>query len=185
MGFKSEPIYVHLILYAVIAVLIFILIKVAYINPNEVIEEEKYFKKESRLRMANLREAERLWQIKYKHFTDNLDSLVTFLKEDPSVQKVITKTDSIMGRPADPFNKLSNGSLVWDSLYHSPKSSVRYILQVDTSETTDTVFDRRSRTYKVEKTRTIGQRYFIKCPDGYGTIGDVKNEALKNTGSWE
>lgn len=185
MKSKSEPAYIHVILYVIIAVLVLVLIKVAYIDPNEVIEEEKYFKKESRLRMANLREAERLWQAKHKQFTDNLDSLIVFLKTDPSVEKAIVGTDSITGRPTNPFDTLSDGTLAWDSLYHSPKSLVRYTIQVDTSEVADTVIDRRGRIIKVDKTTTIGQRYFIKCPDGYGTIGDVLNEALKNTASWE
>ena len=119
MKSKSEPMYIHIILYAIIAVLVLVLIKVAFIDPNEVIEQEKYFKKESRLRMANLREGERLWQVKYKKFTDNIDSLITFLKHDPSVQKAITGTDSITGRPTNPFDTLSDGTLAWDSLYHS------------------------------------------------------------------
>ena len=185
MSSKSEPMYIHLILYAVIAVLVVILIKVAFIDPNEVIQQEKYFKAESRLRMANLREAERLWQVKHKRFTDNLDSLIMFLKNDPSVQKAITGTDTITGKPTNPFDTLSNGTLAWDSLYHSPKSLTRYIIQVDTSEVADTIIDRRGKILKIDKQRTIGQRYFIKCPDGYGTIGDVSNDALKNTASWE
>ena len=164
MSSKSEPMYIHLILYVVMAVLVFILIKVAYIDPNKVVEQEKYYKQESRLRMSNLRVAERLWDAKNKQFTDNLDSLIMFLKNDPSVQKAMTGTDTITGKPTN----------------HTP-----YIIQVDTSETADTVIDRRGRIIKIDTIRTIGQRYFIKGPDGYGTIGDVSNEALKNTASWE
>lgn len=185
MKSKSEPMYIHLILYAVIAVLVFLLIKVAFIDPNEVIEQEKKFKAESRLRMSNLREAERLFQLKYKHFTDDIDSLITFLKTDPSVQQAIVGTDSITGRPTNPFDNLLDGSLVWDSLRHSPKSALAYIIQVDTSEVADTIVDRRGKILKVDLQRTIGQRYFIKCPDDYGTIGDVSNDALKHTASWE
>ena len=43
MSSKSEPMYIHLILYVVIAVLVFLLIKVAYIDPNKVVEKEKYY----------------------------------------------------------------------------------------------------------------------------------------------
>ena len=118
-------------------------------------------------------------------FTDNLDSLVTFLKTDPSVEKIMTGTDSITGKPTNPFSNLSNGELNWDSLYHSPKTLTRYLLQVDTSIVADTVINARGRILKIDTTRTIGQRYFIKGPDGFGTIGDVDNEALKNTASWE
>jgi hypothetical protein len=185
MSSKSEPVYIHLILYAVIAVLVVVLIKVAFIDPNEVIQQEKYFKAESRLRMSNLREAERLYQVKYKKFTDNIDSLILFLKNDPSVQKAITGTDSITGRPTNPFDTLTDGTLTWDSLYHSQKSLARYIIQVDSSEISDTIVDRRGKILKVDTQRTIGQRYYIECPDGYGSIGDVSNDALKNTASWE
>ena len=62
MSSKAEPKYIHLILYVIIAALVVLLIKVAYIDPNQIIEKEKYFKTESRLRMSNLREGERLWQ---------------------------------------------------------------------------------------------------------------------------
>ena len=185
MSSKSEPMYIHLILYVVMAVLVFILIKVAYIDPNKVVEQEKYYKQESRLRMSNLRVAERLWDAKNKQFTDNLDSLIMFLKNDPSVQKAMTGTDTITGKPTNPFVNLSNGSLDWDSLYKSPKTHTPYLIQVDTSVSADTVIDRRGRIIKIDTIRTIGQRYFIKGPDGYGTIGDVSNEALKNTASWE
>jgi len=185
MSSKSEPMYIHLILYVVIAVLVFILIKVAYIDPNKVVEKEKYYKQESRLRMSNLREAERLWQLKHKQYTDNLDSLIMFLKNDPSVQKVMTGIDTITGKSTNPFVKLTDGNLVWDSLYRSPKTHTPYIVQVDTSVVADTVIDRRGRIIKIDSVRTIGQRYFIKGPDGYGTIGDLTNDALKNTASWE
>lgn len=182
---KSEPWYVHFILYAVIAVLAFVLIKVAYLDPNEIIEKEKYFKQESRLRMANLRSAERLWEVKNKAFTDNLDALINFLKNDPSVIKAIEGVDSLSGRPTNPFVKLSTGELIWDSLFASPKSGKRYIVQVDSSIVADTVIDRRGRILKVDSTKTIGLRYYIECPDGYGTIGDVRSDAMKNTASWE
>ncbi len=185
MSSKTEPWYIHLILYVVIAFLIFILVKVAYIDPSEIMEQEKYFKKESRLRMANLREAERLWQVKYGKFTDNLDSLIIFLKNDQSVKKAMTGIDSITKRPTNPFDNLLDGTFNPDSLVFSPKSRQRYIVQVDTTEDADTVIDRRGKILRVDKVVRIGQRYFIGCPDGYGSIGDVRNDALKNTASWE
>ena len=182
---KKEPAYIHLILYVIIAALVFLLIKVAFIDPNKVMQQEKYFKTESRLRMSDLREAERLWQTEHKQFTDNLDSLIDFLKTDPIVTKAMTGTDSITGKPTNPFSNLSDGKLVWDSLYHTPKSLSRYIIQVDTNSVADTITNARGKIINVETHTTIGQRYFIKDPDGYGTIGDVTNDALKNTASWE
>lgn len=182
---KSEPWYIHLILYVVMAVLVVVLIKVAYIDPNEVIEQEKYYKSESRLRMSNLRSAERLWNTKFGKFTDNIDSLVAFLKTDASIQKAIDGVDSVTGRSTNPFVFLTDGGLAWDSLYRSPKSGVKYLLEVDTASVADTIIDRRGKILKVDTKTTIGQRYYIKCPDGFGSIGDVRNDALKNTASWE
>ena len=64
MNSRTEPWYVHAALYAVIVILAYILIRVAIIEPKEVVESERYFKTESRLRMSNLRAAEKLWQEK-------------------------------------------------------------------------------------------------------------------------
>ncbi len=185
MSYKSEPWYIHAVLYAIIVVLVYVLIKVAYLDPNEVLEKEKYYKQESRLRMSNLRAAEKLWEAKYGKFTDNLNDLINFLKTDPSVKNAIESYDTVTGRSTNPFVKLSDGNLVWDTIAHSPKSGKPYIVQVDTSISADTIIDRRGRIIKIDTIKTIGQRYFIQCPDGYGTIGDLRSDALKNTASWE
>ncbi|MEW6506471.1 MAG: hypothetical protein AB1432_01865 [Bacteroidota bacterium] len=182
---KGEPRYVHFILYAIIAVLVFVLIKVAYLDPYEVIEKEKYYKQESRLRMSNLRSAERLWQAKFGKFTDNLDSLITFIKTDESVKKAFEGIDTVTKKSTNPFVNLSSGLFEPDSLSFSPKSRARFLLQVDTTEIADTIVDRRGRILKIDRMITIGQRYFISCPDGYGTIGDLRSDAMKNTASWE
>jgi hypothetical protein len=182
---KGEPWYVHFIMYVIIAILVFVLIKVAYLDPNEVIEQEKYFKQESRLRMSNLRSAERLWQEKFGKFTDNMDSLITFIKTDARVKKAMEGIDTVTKKSTNPFVNLSSGLFDPDSLYFSPKSRTRFILQVDTSEVADTIIDRRGRILKVDLIKTIGQRYYIECPDGYGTIGDLRSDAMKNTASWE
>jgi hypothetical protein len=182
---KGESWYVHLLMYGIIAVLVFILIKVAYIDPNEVLEKEKFYKQESRLRMSNIRAAERLWQEKYGKFTDNVDSLLAFLKNDPRVKKAIAGIDSVTKKSTNPFINLSTGLFEPDSIWKSPKSNLKYLVQVDTSEIADTIIDRRGRILKIDKIRTIGQRYFLSCPDGYGTIGDLRSDAMKNTASWE
>jgi len=130
---KGEPWYVHFIMYVIIAILVFVLIKVAYLDPNEVIEQEKYFKQESRLRMSNLRSAERLWQEKFGKFTDNMDSLITFIKTDARVKKAMEGIDTVTKKSTNPFVNLSSGLFEPDSLYFSPKSRTRFILQVDTS----------------------------------------------------
>ena len=182
---KSDPWYVHAILYTVVVILVGILIKVAIIDPKVVVGEEKYNKTESRLRMKNIKEGEILWEKKFGHYTGSLDSLINFIKNDPTVQKIRTGFDSLSRRPTDPFVNLSNGEFTPDSLFRTPKSWQFYTLQIDTSEQVDTVVNRQGKILRVEKSNVIGKRYFIEDPDGYGTIGSLTDDAIKNTASWE
>lgn len=185
MNSRTEPWYVHAALYAVIVILAYILIRVAIIEPKEVVESERYFKTESRLRMSDLRAAEKLWQEKNGQFTDNLNNLINFVKYDSLVQKTMTGVDTITGKSTNPFLSLSVGEFIPDSLYRAPKSHQLYLLQVDTTVSIDTVIDRRGRIKGIDTTIVIGNRYRIECPDGYGTIGDLYSDALKNAASWE
>jgi len=182
---KSEPWYIHTALWVVIIILTYILIRVSIINPGKYVAQEKYFKHESRLRMDNLRQAELLYSNKYDRFSGSIDSLRAFVENDTSVQKLLTGIDSLTGRSTNPFKKLSNGTFSFDSLYATPKSFSPYILQVDTTMSVDTVISRRGKIKSIDTTYVIGTKYFIKDPDGYGTIGSLSSAALKNTASWE
>ncbi len=73
---RHEPWYVHAVLYVIIVVLSYVLIRVAILDPTEVIETEKYYKSESRARMLNLRQAQILYDDVNGKYTDNLDSLI-------------------------------------------------------------------------------------------------------------
>ena len=96
MDKKSDPWYVHAALYVVIAILTIVLIKVAIIDPRDYVEAEKYYKSESRLRMENIKEAEIFWQRKYGNYTDNLDSIINFVKYDPYVDSITSTFDSLI-----------------------------------------------------------------------------------------
>lgn len=188
MNSKNEPWYIHAVLYIIIAVLTFILIKVAILEPQEVVQKEAYYKSESRARMSNLREAEILYQKKYGRFTNNIDSLITFLKTQQVVIDLMTKPDSITGKIKNPFKDLFVGKFspnLADSLRLSPKTFQVYKIAIDSNEVADTVIDRTGRIVKINKTVSKGNRYVIECPDGYGKIGDLFSDALKNTASWE
>jgi hypothetical protein len=182
---KSDPWYIHAILYTVIVLLAALLVKVAIIDPKDEVASEKYNKTESRLRMANLKEAQILWEKKFGKFTGSLDSLVNFIKSDPMVQKVRTGFDSLSKRPTDPFKNLSHGEFTPDSLFRTPKSWQFFVMQIDTSEQVDTVVNQQGKVLRVEKYTVIGKRYLIEDPDGYGTVGSLLDDALKNTASWE
>jgi hypothetical protein len=182
---KSEPWYIHFILYFVIAILIVILIKVAIIDPKDQVEKEKYYKQESHLRMKNIKEAEILWNKKHGHFTGNLDSLINFIKTDPMVDSVINAYDSLSRRSANPFVDLTTGQFTPDSLYWTPKSHSPYVLQVDTSVSADTIYGRNNQIKRIDSSLVIGNRYYLEDPDGYGSVGSLESDALKNTASWE
>ncbi len=182
---KSEPWYIHTVLYVIIVVLVYLLIRVAIIDPTETLEQEKSYKNESRLRMSNLREAEILWEKKHGNYTDNLDSLIHFIKTDSSVLLAINGIDTVTGKSTNPFIELSNGGFSADSLYKTPKSQKPYILKYDESTEIDTVIDVRGRLVKIDTISIIGTRYLLECPDGYGKIGDEFSDALRNTASWE
>ena len=181
----GDPWYIHAALYLVIAILSVILIKVAIIDPKEAVEQEKFWRTESRLRMNNIKAAEILFQKKYGSYSDNLDKLISFVKEDKFVDSVVNAFDSLTMRPANPFKPLSNGEFTPESLKLSPKSFQAYILQIDTSISIDTTINRRGAVVRVDTVRVLGTKYYLEDPDGYGTVGDLFNDALKNTSSWE
>lgn len=182
---EADPWYVHALLYLVIIVLTVILIKVAIIDPKEIVAVEKYNRKETRLRMDNIKEAQILWEEKFGSFTDHLDSLILFIKNDPFVDSVVNAFDSLTMKPANPFEPLTHGEFNADSLMRTPRTNSVFKLQIDTSLSVDTVVNRRGNIVRVDSTIILGTRYYLEDPDGYGTIGDLYNDALKNTASWD
>jgi len=182
---KSEPWYIHVGLSLVIVILGYILVQVVFVQPKEEIDLMNYYTNESHLRMDGLRQAEILWNKNKGRFTDNLDSLIDFIENDTNVIKVVNGWDSTRNKSTNPFKSLTSGVFNHDSLFFSPKTHSRYILKVDTNVNYDSVVDRRGRLKKIDTVITIGKRYYIECPDGYGTIGDIEKDALLNAASWE
>ncbi|MDP2362854.1 MAG: hypothetical protein Q8M94_03690 [Ignavibacteria bacterium] len=182
---NDDPWYLHAGLYVIIAILTLLLIKVAVIDPTEEINTENYYKKETRLRMANLKEAQILWDKKYGSFASNLDKLIEFVKTDKFVDSIKNGFDSLTMKPANPFKLLSDGQFTPDSLFTSPKTNQRFVMKIDTSVVTDTVVNPSGKVLRVETKTVIGKKYYIEDPNGYGTIGSLENDALKNTASWE
>jgi hypothetical protein len=182
---SSEPIYVHIILYVVIAILVVVLVKVAIIDPQSIVEQDKFFSTESHLRMKDLKEAEILWEKKHGSFTNNVDSLVNFIKYSPYVDSIKNGVDSITNKSTNPFLVLSNGEFTPDSLFRTPRSQKPYLVQIDTSISADTVVNRVGKIIRIDSTTHIGTTYYIEDPDGYGTVGSLSNLSLKNTVSWE
>jgi hypothetical protein len=101
------------------------------------------------------------------------------------VDSIKNAVDSLTRRPANPFVPLSHGEFNPDSLFKTPKSQQRYLVQIDSSVQVDTVINPRGRVIRVDTTLAIGARYYIEDPDGYGKIGSLESDALKNSPSWE
>lgn len=171
---KSEPAYIHIILILIIVGLTYLLIQVAILEPQRILEQERYWREESRLRMSNIKQLEILYKEKHGKYTDSFDSLFNFFKKSSDLQ---AKADSL-------FRPLKHGQFVLDSLRWSPKSHTQYILQVDTTINADSVFTRTGRFLRIDTTIIIGQTYYLECPDGYGSIGDINNPAKVNQTSW-
>ncbi len=192
---KSEPWYLHVGLWAIIVVLIVILIQVSIIGPTEVIATKNYNQQESRLRMTNLKQAEILYEKKFNRFSDNLDTLINFIRTDSSVLNLMAAFDTVkvyridgdttVLKSKNPFSDLVSGPFNYDSLYISPRSGKLFIVQVDSLLEVDTVINRRGRIVKIDSIKTIGKRYLIKSPDSDDKIGDINSDALLNTESWE
>ncbi len=192
---KNEPWYLHAGLWAVIVVLIVVLIQVSIIGPTDVIATKNYNKQESRLRMTNLKHAQILYEQKYNKYSDNLDTLINFIRTDSSVLDLMAAFDTVKVYRVDgdttilksknPFSDLVSGPFNYDSLYTSPRSGKMFIVKIDTLLEVDTVINRRGRIVKIDSISTIGKRYLIQSPDNDDKIGDVNSDALLNTESWE
>jgi hypothetical protein len=181
----GDPWYIHAALYLVIAILTILLIKVAIIDPNDAVEQDRFWRTESRLRMNNIKAGQILFQKKFGNYTDDLNKLVQFIREDKFVDSVKNAFDSLTMKPSNPFKPLSHGEFTPESLKLSPRTFQPYVLQIDTSISIDTTINRRGAVVKVDTNRVLGTKYFLEDPDGYGTVGDLTNDALKNTSSWE
>lgn len=173
-SYKSEPAYLHIVLILIIVGLTYLLIQVAILEPQRVIEQERYWKEESRLRMANIKQLELLYKEKNGKYIDSFDSLFAFFKKSSDIQ---SKVDSL-------FKPLKQGQFVLDSIRWSPKSHTQYILQIDSSFYVDSVFTRTGRFLRLDTVVTMGEIYYLECPDGYGSIGDLNNPAKVNQTSW-
>lgn len=182
---KSEPWYLHAGLWVVIIILTIILVQVSILEPTEVTRKENYVKNESRLRMSNLKYAEILFEEIHDRYSDNIDTLVYFIKNDTTVNALMIGVDSITNKSTNPFVNLTHGSFTPESLYTSPRSGKFFVVQIDTLLEIDTVINRRGKIVKIDSTTTIGTRYVIESPDSKDKIGDLNSDALKNTSSWE
>ena len=142
------------VLKAIIVVLLGILLYVLY-EPYQIREREESYKKESRLRMTNIRTAQLQYISEKGVYANNLDTLVAFIKAKLAAGAIDRSI----------FKPLSHGEFSPDSLFRTPKSQRPYSLQT------------------VEQ--TVIKKYLLEDPDGYGSIGSLTDDTRVNKASWE
>ncbi|MEX0602265.1 MAG: hypothetical protein WD295_02920 [Bacteroidota bacterium] len=142
------------ILKAVIAILLGVLVYVVY-EPYQIREKEDRYRRESRARLINIRNAQ-LQHISEKGlYAPSIDSLVAYIKDRISA-------GALSGQN---FQPLTTGPFVPESLLHTPGSLRPYqVTSVDT---------------------TIIKKYVVIDPDGFGRIGSLTDDARVNKASWE
>ncbi len=143
-----------LVLKIVIVLLIGVLVYTIW-EPFEIIRTEEQNRTESRLRMANIRNAQMAYYAEYQTYQSDLDSLIRWIQTD---SLVVAKRDSI-------FKPLSAGVFIPESLKYSPASHTEYEIQVDDTSST--------------------HRYVIRCPDEFGFVSDLDDVSQLHRASWE
>lgn len=166
-----------------IVILAVTLLKVAYLDPKKVSEREDNFKTESRLRMYNLRAAQKAYFDKNGRFCGSIDELIGFIKSMGLDSTLSSERDSIDTEFA--FVALSNGKFIIDSLKYSPKVYLPYSFSLDSVRVIDSVFAQNGEFIRVDTTFTRGNRFRITDPSGYGSVGNLFFDALKYSASWE
>lgn len=166
-----------------IVILAVTLLKVVYLDPKEISEQEENFKTESRLRMYNLRSAQKAYFDKNERFCGNIDELIVFIKSLGLDSTLFLGKDSIDTEFA--FRPLSNGKFVVDSLKFSTKVYLPFPVALDSTRVIDSVFAVNGDFLRVDTTFTAGNRFKITDPSGYGSVGNLFFDALKYSVSWE
>lgn len=175
--------YRHYFNTGVIVILTAILFKVVYLDPMRISEQEENFKTESRLRMHNLRSAQKIYFDKNERFSGNIDELIEFIRSLGIDSNLPAGKDSLESEYA--FKLLTNGKFVIDSLKFSPKVYHPYSIALDSSRVIDSVFAEDGEFIRVDTSFTKGNRFKITDPSGYGSVGNLFFDAFKYSASWE
>ncbi len=110
-----------IILKVIIVILMAVLVYVIY-EPYQIQAQEEAYRKESRLRMENIRSAQLQFIGQHGRYASTLDSLVMFIDTLPDSTRTVT------------FKPLANGTFTPESLLATPKSDRPYVLvSIDTS----------------------------------------------------
>lgn len=72
-----------------------------------------------------------------------------------------------------------------DSLKFSPKVYLPYSFALDSTRVIDSVFTENGEFIRVDTSFTMGNRFKITDPSGYGSVGNLFFDALKYSASWE
>ncbi len=143
-----------IVLKLVIVLLVGVLLWVLY-EPYQIREREDRYRRESRLRMLNIRSAQ-LKHIELRGgYSGSISELVEFIKAGLA-------TDTIK---VAMFKPLTDGAFVPESLLYSPKTWKPWELSI-------------------VDTTTI-KKWYVEDPNGYGFIGTLSDDMKVNKASWE
>ncbi|MEX2089742.1 MAG: hypothetical protein WEB62_08210 [Bacteroidota bacterium] len=143
-----------IVLKLVIALLAGVLLWVLY-EPYQIREQEDHFRRESRVRMQNIRSAQ-LKHIELRGtYSRSISELLEFVKAGLA-------SDTLN---AAIFKPLTSGTFVPESLLYSPKTWKLWELSV-------------------MDTTTI-KKWYVEDPNGYGSIGTLSDDSKVNKASWE
>jgi len=189
MSKRTDPWYIHVGLYIVIVGLVAVLINVAVIEPKDVAETARYQKAEARLRMENIQEALKLFEMKNGKLTDSKQEILSFINSDRmKAIKDSLKNDELTGasyKEPDPFKNHSDGTFVPDSMFMNPYTYQPFVLKVVPIYQTDSVFV-NNKFRNIDSTLK-STNYFILNPATEEFIGDTTttNILTKHKVSWK
>ncbi|KAB2909240.1 MAG: hypothetical protein LC102_00710 [Ignavibacteriales bacterium] len=166
-----------------IVILALLLIKVAYLDPSDYAQKEEFYKTETRMRLHNLRAAERAWFELHGSFCGNIDTLIAFVRSSEAA--IVLDSTKNLDKSTFGFQYAGQEDFIADSMKLSPKLFLPFIIQLDTFRVIDSVFSEKGEFTRVDTTAGYGSRFRIIDPAGFGSVGNLHFDALIYSASWE
>lgn len=143
------------IILKVVIVLLAVVLYFIISSPWQAKVEADKIKLQSRVKMAQIRSAELVYVANKGNYSESLNELISFIKNDPYLS---TKIDSV-------FNLKEGTEFNIETLNISPVTNTEYKYQVDNN--------------------SVIKKYYLECPGGSGSVGSMTDDDKVNKSSWE